>query len=67
VLESLDKYASALRPHGGDFSEYVEHRQRKPADSAENTWSRCAKQMMKRCIIVHTEDELAQSARRMPT
>src|SRR5438046_9347973 len=26
LLESLDKYANALRRHGGDFSDYVEHR-----------------------------------------
>ena len=32
LLESLDKYASALRRHGGDFAEYVEHRQKKTGD-----------------------------------
>ncbi len=26
LLESLDKYANALRRHGGDFAEFVEHR-----------------------------------------
>src|SRR6478735_5824608 len=26
LLESLDKYARALRRHGGDFGEYLEHR-----------------------------------------
>ena len=26
LLESLDKYARALRRHGGDFSDYIEHR-----------------------------------------
>src|SRR5467141_350855 len=26
LLESLDKYANALRRHGGDFGDYVEHR-----------------------------------------
>jgi DNA gyrase subunit B len=26
LLESLDKYAHALRRHGGDFAEYVDHR-----------------------------------------
>jgi DNA gyrase subunit B len=26
LLESLDKYARALRRHGGDFSTYIEHR-----------------------------------------
>jgi len=29
LLESLDKYARALRRHGGDFSDYVEHRHKK--------------------------------------
>src|SRR5262249_48658712 len=26
LLETLDKYANALRRHGGDFAEFVEHR-----------------------------------------
>jgi DNA gyrase subunit B len=26
LLESLNKYASALRRHGGDFAEYIDHR-----------------------------------------
>ncbi|MDB6065957.1 MAG: gyrB, partial [Pedosphaera sp.] len=26
LLESLDKYAKAIRRHGGDFSDYIEHR-----------------------------------------
>ena len=29
LLESLDKYANALRRHGGDFADYVEHREKK--------------------------------------
>src|SRR5436309_12982147 len=29
LLESLDKYANALRRHGGDFADYVEHRHEK--------------------------------------
>ncbi len=29
LLESLDKYATALRRHGGDFADYVEHRHKK--------------------------------------
>ncbi|MDB6029385.1 MAG: gyrB, partial [Verrucomicrobiales bacterium] len=32
LLESLDKYANAIRRHGGDFSEYVEHRNPKTQD-----------------------------------
>jgi DNA gyrase subunit B len=28
LLESLDKYANALRRHGGDFADFVEHRHR---------------------------------------
>ncbi len=27
LLDSLDKYAKAVRRHGGDFADYVEHRQ----------------------------------------
>jgi DNA gyrase subunit B len=29
LLEALDKYARALRRHGGDFADYVEHRHKK--------------------------------------
>jgi len=29
LLDALDKYAKALRRHGGDFAAYVEHRQKK--------------------------------------
>ncbi|HEY9173948.1 MAG TPA: DNA topoisomerase (ATP-hydrolyzing) subunit B [Verrucomicrobiae bacterium] len=29
LLDSLDKYAKAVRRHGGDFAEYVEHRHAK--------------------------------------
>jgi len=29
LLESLDKYAKALRRHGGDFADYVDRRQKK--------------------------------------
>jgi DNA gyrase subunit B len=29
LLESLDKYAKALRRHGGDFADYVEHRHKR--------------------------------------
>src|SRR5687768_13967733 len=32
LLVSLDKYANALRRHGGDFGEYVEHRSQKTHD-----------------------------------
>jgi DNA gyrase subunit B len=32
LLESLDKYANALKRHGGDFAEYVEHRQKRTGD-----------------------------------
>jgi len=32
LLESLDKYALALRRHGGDFADYVEHRDKKTLD-----------------------------------
>jgi DNA gyrase subunit B len=32
LLESLDKYARALRRHGGDFADYVEHRDAKSHD-----------------------------------
>jgi DNA gyrase subunit B len=32
LLESLDKYANALKRHGGDFAEYVERRQKKTGD-----------------------------------
>ena len=32
LLESLDKYARAIRRHGGDFGEYIEHRDAKSGE-----------------------------------
>jgi DNA gyrase subunit B len=32
LLESLNKYANALRRHGGDFNDYIEHRNRETGD-----------------------------------
>ena len=32
LLESLDKYAKALRRHGGDFADYLEHRREGTAE-----------------------------------
>ncbi|MGC8828684.1 MAG: DNA topoisomerase (ATP-hydrolyzing) subunit B [Verrucomicrobiia bacterium] len=32
LLETLDKYAQAIRRHGGDFTDYLEHRNRKTGE-----------------------------------
>lgn len=32
LLETLDKYAQAIRRHGGDFTEYLEHRDKKTGE-----------------------------------
>jgi DNA gyrase subunit B len=59
LLESLDKYASALRRHGGDFAEYVEHRQKKTGDLPRHL-VKVREGNDETVHYFHTEDELAQ-------
>jgi DNA gyrase subunit B len=59
LLESLDKYANALRRHGGDFAEYVEHRQKKTGDLPRHL-VKVRDGNDETVHYFHTEDELAQ-------
>src|SRR5664280_256823 len=59
LLESLDKYATALRRHGGDFAEYVEHRQKKTGDLPRHL-VKVREGNDETVHYFHTEDELAQ-------
>jgi DNA gyrase subunit B len=59
LLESLDKYANALKRHGGDFAEYVEHRQKKSGDLPKHLVKVRAGND-ETVHYFHTEEELAQ-------
>jgi DNA gyrase subunit B len=59
LLESLDKYANALKRHGGDFAEYVEHRQKRTGDLPKHLVKvRDGNDEM--VHYFHTEEELAR-------
>jgi len=59
LLESLDKYASALKRHGGDFAEYVERRQKKTGELPRHL-VKVREGNDETVHYFHTEDELAQ-------
>jgi DNA gyrase subunit B len=59
LLESLDKYANALKRHGGDFAEYVEHRQKKSGDLPKHL-VKVREGNDETVHYFHTEDELAK-------
>src|SRR5579862_6610962 len=59
LLESLDKYANALKRHGGDFAEYVEHRQKKTGDLPKHL-VKVREGNDETVHYFHTEEELAQ-------
>jgi DNA gyrase subunit B len=59
LLESLDKYANAIKRHGGDFAEYVEHRQKKSGDLPRHL-VKVREGNDETVHYFHTEDELAQ-------
>ncbi len=59
LLESLDKYANALKRHGGDFAEYVEHRQKKTGDLPKHL-VKVRDGNDETVHYFHTEEELAQ-------
>ena len=59
LLESLDKYATALRRHGGDFADYVEHRHKKTHDLPRHL-VKVREGNDETVHYFHTEDELAQ-------
>jgi DNA gyrase subunit B len=59
LLESLDKYARALKRHGGDFAEYVERRHKKTGDLPRHL-VKVREGNQETVHYFHTEDELAQ-------
>ncbi len=59
LLESLDKYANALKRHGGDFAEYVEHRQKKTGELPRHL-VKVREGNDETVHYFHTEEELAQ-------
>jgi DNA gyrase subunit B len=65
LLESLDKYASALRRHGGDFGDYVEHRHKKTHELPRHL-VKVREGNDETVHYFHTEEELAQFGTQNP-
>ncbi|MDE3067419.1 MAG: DNA topoisomerase (ATP-hydrolyzing) subunit B [Verrucomicrobiota bacterium] len=65
LLESLDKYANALKRHGGDFADYIEHRQKKTGDFPRHL-VKVREGNDETVHYFHTEDELAQFGAKNP-
>jgi len=61
LLESLDKYAQALRRHGGDFAEYVEHRHKQTHELPRHL-VKVREGNEERVHYFHREEELAKFA-----
>jgi DNA gyrase subunit B len=58
LLESLDKYANALKRHGGDFADYVEHRHGKSQELPRHL-VKVREGNDETVHYFHTEEELA--------
>ena len=65
LLESLDKYANALKRHGGDFADYVEHRQKRTGDLPKHL-VKVREGNDETVHYFHTEEELAQFGAKNP-
>jgi DNA gyrase subunit B len=65
LLESLDKYANALKRHGGDFADYVERRQKKTGDLPKHL-VKVREGNDETIHYFHTEEELAQFGAKNP-
>jgi DNA gyrase subunit B len=59
LLESLNKYASARRRHGGDFNDYIEHRNRDNGDLPRHL-VKVRSGNDETVHYFHTEEELAK-------
>ncbi|MBI2926063.1 MAG: DNA topoisomerase (ATP-hydrolyzing) subunit B [Verrucomicrobia bacterium] len=59
LLDSLDKYVRALRRHGGDFGDYVEHRHAKSNELPRHL-VKVREGNEEKVHYFHTEEELAQ-------
>jgi DNA gyrase subunit B len=65
LLESLNKYASALRRHGGDFAEYIDHRD-KAANSLPRHLVKVRQGNNETVSYFHTEEQLGAFGRDNP-
>ncbi len=65
LLESLDKYANAIKRHGGDFENYVEHRHKKTGDLPRHL-VKVREGNDETVHYFHTEEELAQFGAKNP-
>jgi DNA gyrase subunit B len=65
LLESLHKYAHALRRHGGDFADYIDNRD-KEANSLPQHLVKVRKGNDERVYYFHTEEQLANFGRENP-
>jgi len=59
LLESLDKYAKAIKRHGGDFSIYVDHRDKKTGELPRHL-AKVRSGNDESVHYFHTEEELAK-------
>jgi DNA gyrase subunit B len=59
LLESLDKYAKAIRRHGGDFSVYVDHRDKQTGELPRHL-AKVRSGNDESVHYFHTEEELAK-------
>jgi DNA gyrase subunit B len=67
LLESLNKYANALRRHGGDFADYIDHRDRdKQSNSLPRHLVKVRQGNDETVHYFHTEEQLAQFGRDNP-
>jgi DNA gyrase subunit B len=65
LLESLNKYANALRRHGGDFAEYIDHRE-KEANALPRHLVKVRQGNNETVAYFHTEEQLAAFSRDNP-
>jgi DNA gyrase subunit B len=65
LLESLNKYASALRRHGGDFAAYIDHRD-KAANSLPRHLVKVRQGNNESVSYFHTEEQLGTFGRDNP-
>lgn len=65
ILAVLDRYAKAIRRHGGDFTEYVEHRHKKTLELPRHM-VRVREGNDEKVYYFHTEAELEKFAEENP-
>ncbi|MDB6019977.1 MAG: gyrB [Pedosphaera sp.] len=65
LLESLDKYSKGIRRHGGDFSDYIEHRNSKTGELPRHL-VKVRSGNDETASYFHTEEELAKFSSENP-